>query len=60
MNRHHKLLQTEELYSEFINMIKSGIRGLQAEIKPIQKFVGDRKRDITRLSRLVRNKQNLT
>lgn len=54
MNRHHKLLQTEELYSESIDMIKSAIRGLQGQIKPIQKFIGDRKRDITKLGRLVR------
>ncbi|XP_043516683.1 IQ motif-containing protein H-like [Frieseomelitta varia] len=52
MNRHHKLLQTEELYSESIDMIKSAIRELQGQIKPIQKFIGDRKRDITRLSRM--------
>ncbi|XP_076765658.1 IQ motif-containing protein H [Xylocopa sonorina] len=48
MNRHHKLLQNEELYSQSVDMIKSSIRGMQQEINPIKKFLGDRRKEIVK------------
>lgn len=55
MNRHHKLLQTEEIYTELIDSIKSAVKGIQEQVTPIKQFLGDRRKEIIKLSRLVRN-----
>lgn len=55
MNRHHKLLQTEEIYTELIDSIKSAVKGIQEQVIPIKQFLGDRRKEIIKLSRLVRN-----
>lgn len=55
MNRHHKLLQTEEIYTELIDSIKSAVKGIQEQVTPIKQFLGDRRKEIIELSRLVRN-----
>lgn len=58
MNRHHKLLQTEEIYTELIDSIKSAVKGIQEQVIPIKQFLGDRRKEIIKLSRLVRNSLN--
>ncbi|XP_050489585.1 IQ motif-containing protein H-like [Bombus huntii] len=51
MNRHHKLLQTEEIYTELIDSIKSAVKGIQEQVTPIKQFLGDRRKEIIELSR---------
>ncbi|XP_043598637.1 IQ domain-containing protein H-like isoform X3 [Bombus pyrosoma] len=51
MNRHHKLLQTEEIYTELIDLIKSAVKGIQEQVTPIKQFLGDRRKEIIKLSR---------
>ncbi|CAL7933913.1 unnamed protein product [Xylocopa violacea] len=46
MDHHHKLLRNEELYSQSVDIIKSSIIGIQQEISPIKKFLGDRRKEI--------------
>ncbi|XP_048268251.1 IQ motif-containing protein H isoform X1 [Bombus terrestris] len=51
MNRHHKLLQTEEIYTELIDSIKSAVKGIQEQVIPIKQFLGDHRKEIIKLSR---------
>ncbi|CAK9802174.1 IQ motif-containing protein H [Anthophora plagiata] len=48
MEHYNKLLQTEELYSQSVEMIKASIIGIQDQIHPIKKFLGDRKKEIVK------------
>ncbi|XP_017752643.1 PREDICTED: uncharacterized protein LOC108545497 [Eufriesea mexicana] len=50
MNHHHELLQTEELYYEFIDVIKSAIKAMQQQVYPIKKFLANRKKEIIKQS----------
>lgn len=58
MNQHEELLQTDELYHEFIDVIKSAIKAMQQQVYPIKKFLASRKKEVIRQSRLVCNFYN--
>ncbi|XP_076234749.1 IQ motif-containing protein H [Calliopsis andreniformis] len=51
-----KLFRTEEFYSQCIEMVKDSIAGIQREIHPLKKFIGDRKKEVVRHTRINTNK----
>lgn len=58
MEDHYKLLRTEDLHSQCIELIKNCIVEIQQEICIIKKFLGDQKKEVIKQIKFVHNFYN--
>lgn len=53
MNRYDKNLRTEELNFQFLDMLKSCIKGIREQVILIKQFLNTRKKELIQENRLV-------
>lgn len=58
MNRYHKNLRTEQLNFQFLDMLKSCIKGIREQVNLIKQFLDTRKKELIQENRLVHNIYN--
>lgn len=58
MNRYHKNLRNEELNLQFLDMLKSCIKGIREQVNLIKHFLNTRKKELIQENRLVHNIYN--
>lgn len=58
MNRYDKNLRTEELNFQFLDMLKSCIKGIREQVILIKQFLNTRKKELIQENRLVHNIYN--